>query len=100
MRYIFTTGIILLLAAMNFNAIASEEDISCQELTVHLENAKKTESYLMVTKFNRSSTVTIDENDANLWELLQEVQHLKKEKELLFYEKGCGDLILSEHEKL
>ena len=91
MKNISIIGLILLFVALSFNAVASEEEFSCQELTAHLENAKKTESFLMVTKFNRDSTVTIEENDGHLWDLWQKVQRLKKEKELLFHKKKCGN---------
>lgn len=86
----------LLLSGLTFISSSSAQEISCQELQSHLENGKRTESFLMVVKFNRSGTTTITEDDGHLWEMWQNLQRLKKEKEISYAEKNCPENILEQ----
>ena len=94
MKIIILAGCILLLSIMSSGATAEESTVSCKELVTHLENAKKTESFLLITKFNRSSTTTIDNSDGQLWEMWQKLQRLKEEKTSLFKEMQCERSII------
>ena len=66
---------------MFFSTATVAEDGSCAEMYQHIENYKRTESFLMVDKFNRDGSVTPTEKDGRLWEMWQKLQKLKKEKE-------------------
>ena len=62
---------------------------SCAKISNHLANAEHIESALMVGKFNRKSTVIIDENDGKSWEMWKKLQKMKKERKDLFKKLGC-----------
>lgn len=61
---------------------------SCAELYKHLKNAERIESALMISQFNRDGTVTPTKKDGRRWEMWQNIQRLKKEKEAEI-EKYC-----------
>lgn len=77
---IITTFIVfLILSNVSTRTFA---EYSCAELYEHLDNAERTESMLMVNKFNRDGTVIPTEKDGRLWEMWKKLQKLKKEKEV------------------
>ena len=91
-KLIIKTTLIVLLILSNISTRTFAEDGSCAEMFKHLENAERTESILMITKFNRDSTVIPTEKDGHLWEMWQKLQRLKTEKEAEI-EKYCNKVI-------